>query len=352
MQAVRVRNWNELNDRLFEGTWYAPHGRFRGNFAFRGMSSASWTLQTGLMRLAGQFERLEGSLLRNFAKYGHQKGGSRESFWHWLVVAQHHGLPTRLLDWTYSPHIAAHFATGNVDELHLDGVIWAVSVTGVHERLPRNLKKLLRDERADVFTIDMLESYARSLSQFDERFATSRGASVLFLEPPALDDRIVNQSAFHSIMSPANARLDHWLAQTAPELCRRIVIPASVKLEIRDKLDMMNINERLIYPGLDGLSRWLKRYYSPLNLAEIEYPEGAVKGKGKRLAVIVASRDGVMDIQLFTSRGVPGAQSQICSRDDGAWFDLTHKCPVTVRLGRPGQLNDGVLNYLRRLKMT
>ena len=46
-----------------------------------------------------------------------------------------------------------------------------------------------------------------------------------------------------------------------PALVRRIVIPAEAKWEIRDKLDQANINERVLFPGLDGLSRWLARYY-------------------------------------------------------------------------------------------
>ena len=48
-----------------------------------------------------------------------------------------------------------------------------------------------------------------------------------------------------------------------PEVWRRIVIQASLRWEVRDKLDQANITERVLYPGLDGLCRWLARYYTP-----------------------------------------------------------------------------------------
>jgi hypothetical protein len=56
--------------------------------------------------------------------------------------------------------------------------------------------------------------------------------------------------------------LDNWL-KSHPGIARQIIIPASLKWEIRDKLDQGNVNERVLFPGLDGLSHWLKRHYSP-----------------------------------------------------------------------------------------
>jgi hypothetical protein len=63
-------------------------------------------------------------------------------------------------------------------------------------------------------------------------------------------------------MSDPTARLDDWL-RDHPNMWRKIVIPFELKWEIRDKLDQANITERVLFPGLDGLSRWLKRHYSP-----------------------------------------------------------------------------------------
>ena len=44
----------------------------------------------------------------------------------------------------------------------------------------------------------------------------------------------------------------------------RLIISKKAKLEIRDKLDYINISERMIYPGLDGICRWIARRYAPL----------------------------------------------------------------------------------------
>ena len=98
---------------------------------------------------------------------------------------------------------------------------------------------------------------------FPQRFdKNSKDNFVLFFEPPSIDDRIINQFALHSIASNPKTILNDMLAQK-PELYKRIIIPKKLKWEIRDKLDQANINERVMFPGLDGLCKWLERYYSP-----------------------------------------------------------------------------------------
>jgi hypothetical protein len=259
MTEIRVSSWNELQDELFKDSWNPELGRFRSRYAFRGLADASYRFETTLIRLKGNFVELERHLLRNFKKYAHRTVVSRDSLWHWLSVAQHYGLPTRLLDWTYSPFFAMHFATANLEKFNIDGVIWAVNYVHAHQLLPDKLRNQLDEEGANVFTVEML---AESVQSFRELADLSHDGYVVFFEPPSIDDRIINQFALFSVMSDPRAVLDDWLRQH-PHVWRKIVIPAELKWEIRDKLDQASVTERVLFPGLDGLSRWLKRHYSP-----------------------------------------------------------------------------------------
>ena len=280
MNEFRVSSFNELHDQLHHESWKPALGRFRSNLAYRGMEDASDDLTTTLFRLGGSYLNHEGHLLRNFRKYAHRDAVPGDSTWNWLALAQHHGLPTRLLDWTFSPLVAMHFATQSLEHFHLDGVIWCVDYVKTNALLPKQLRLILKEEQADVFTTEMLGRAADQLWKFGELAETDPFA--VFLEPPSLDDRIVNQFALLSLMSDAETALDEWL-ERRPQLYRRIVIPAGLKWEVRDKLDQANITERVLFPGLDGLGRWLRRYYSPRAIPKpMTGPEAQHENDAKR----------------------------------------------------------------------
>jgi hypothetical protein len=254
------RSWTDILDALYAESWNQSLHRFRSPFAFRGLSCASHKLSSSLVRLAGEADtrRLELALLRNFRKYAATEGQHADSIWDWLALGQHRGLPTRLLDWTYSPLVALHFATDTPDDYDRDSVVWCVNFVEANKRLPQRLRRIMTREGSETLTVDMLSVF-KELRDFD---ALSRTPFLVFLEPPAIDRRILNQFALFSLMSSPTAQIDAWL-EAHPELCRRVVIPAALKWEIRDKLDQANVNERILFPDLDGLSRWLTRYYMP-----------------------------------------------------------------------------------------
>jgi len=257
IEDIRVSSWSELQESLFEDAWDPGIERFRSPYAFRGVSDAGYELRTSLSRLGGPFTEMETHLLRNFRKYADGSVVEADSPWHWLALAQHHGLPTRLLDWTYSPFVALHFATADPRKFGVDGAIWAVHHRQAHRLLPESLREKLREEGSDAFTVEMLLEGASSLEAFG---TLSEEPFLLFFEPPSMSERIVNQYALFSTMSRADADLSAWLKRH-PELWHRIILPAELKWEVRDKLDQANITERVLFPGLDGLSRWLARVY-------------------------------------------------------------------------------------------
>jgi hypothetical protein len=123
MNEVRVSSWGELTERLHADSWKDALGRFRSDYAFRGLSVPVAELETGLRRLRGPYAELEGHLLRNFRKYAARSAVPVDTVWNWLALAQHHGLPTRLLDWTFSPYVALHFVTDDLERFDVDGVV-------------------------------------------------------------------------------------------------------------------------------------------------------------------------------------------------------------------------------------
>jgi hypothetical protein len=258
--SVRVDSWDAAQEALYAGSWSAPLGRFRSTVAFRGVGAIAGSLRHGLHLVGPGALDLEPHLLRSFRKYAHQAlPVGHDSPWHWLALAQHHGLPTRLLDWSYSPLVALHFATDDAAAWDRDGAVWCVDYVAAKRVLPPALARVLQADGADVFTPDLL---ARAVEHLSDLAAIAAEPSLVFLEPPSLDERIVNQYALFSLLSRPDADLEQWF-RGHDGLARVIVIDRRAKAEIRDKLDQANITERVLFPGLDGLCRWLRRYYEP-----------------------------------------------------------------------------------------
>jgi hypothetical protein len=256
-----TKGWLDILEALYAGSWNPRLARFRSRFAYRGVSVRTGALETALARLAGSngdVVPIELGLLRSFRKYALSDAHCADTMWHWLALAQHAGLPTRLLDWTYSPLVALHFATAHLERFDQDGEVWCVDFPRVNKLLPRRLRQLLDAEQSEAFTVDMLQGF-ETLKAFDR---LGRSPFVVFVEPPTVHSRLAAQHALFSLMPNPTARLDRWLLRH-PTVYRRVVVPAEMKWEIRDKLDQANINERVLHGGLDGLSRWLARYYRP-----------------------------------------------------------------------------------------
>ncbi len=235
------------------------HGRHRSDFVYRGVDVSAWRLHTSLQRLGTSYAAVEGPLLRNFVKYSVDRELASQTLLYKLALAQHHGLPTRVLDWTTAPKVALHFAVGDESHYNEDGVIWAVDVTLMRQLLPISLNNVLNNHRAFVFSVDMLPNIA-NLQDLDD--LGEQGDFLLFFEPPSWDGRIVNQAAMLSLMPGAELNLETFL-NAHPAAFKRVIVRKELKWEIRDKLDQDQINERMLFPGEDGTARWLKRYYGP-----------------------------------------------------------------------------------------
>lgn len=250
--------WDIISDQAFDGRIE----RYRSSYLYRGMPNADFHLETSLTRNCKELgESLEKSILRNFTKYASIEDPEIvASVWRQLIIGQHHGLPTRLLDWTYSPLTALHFATSGEPFSQMqenDCVIWMIDIEEMNELLPYNYKARLQKENSYLFTVEMLKEEAGSLEQYDNDM---KADAIVLVEPPSIDQRIINQYSYFSIIPKEIKDIEGFL-ETKTGHTTKYVIDKALKWRIRDMLDQMNVNERIMFPGLDGLSSWIKRHY-------------------------------------------------------------------------------------------
>jgi hypothetical protein len=119
MKELRVSNWTDLVTALYPGD---PDmmGTYRSKFLFRGAGDASFDLKSSLGRLGDHGARIETAILRSFRKYAEPGELTSTTVWEVMAIAQHYGMPTRLLDWSTNPNVAMHFATLELDRYKSD----------------------------------------------------------------------------------------------------------------------------------------------------------------------------------------------------------------------------------------
>ena len=260
MQEVIIHSFEQLQQEVFQGVWDSHVRRYRANRVYRGVADKQWGFLPSLNRICSHDLSLEKHILRSFKKYGFADLQQIPSFWQILAMAQQHGLPTRLLDWTYSPFVAAHFVTEDISMYDKDGAIWCASIKKINDHLPLSLQEMLTHEGGSIFSMEMMDNIGSDLGDLanfcEEPFA-------LFFEPASTVDRIANQYALFSLTSDPYVLLNELPA--VQNAFKKIIIPREVKLEIRDKLDYINISERMIFPGLDGICKWITRRYTDLS---------------------------------------------------------------------------------------
>ena len=262
IKTVHIQSLDGVQKLLFEQKRNADNGRFRSSFFYRGMPDQSFSLLTSLARnCGGKAFILEPHLLSNFVKYASIEDPSiEESVWKAMIVGQHHGLPTRLLDWTHSTLVALHFANTESDLTMLDqrdAVVWRIDARELNEKLPEKYKAALSEKSTFVFSVSNLARVVNSIEAYDNDMG---GKALVTVEPPSIDQRIVNQYSFFTVMPTGIGKFEDYLDENTNNTVKYI-INRSIRWDLRDILDQLNMNERMIYPGLDGITKWLARHY-------------------------------------------------------------------------------------------
>jgi hypothetical protein len=203
----------------------------RGRWVFRGHANASYKLIPSVGRgthTSRNREKYEESLFDIFRR---EASGCLSAVptndWDWLSLAQHHGLPTRLLDWTYNPLTALYFAVESNPDL--DGELFAL-------RAPRKASESVRS--GTPFAIDKPQKFF----------------------PNIVTARIRAQEGLFVVCSSLEIPLDEKLREDWT--IERVRVPADKKKEMRYHLFRIGMHDSAMFPDVDGLAKRIRWQHS------------------------------------------------------------------------------------------
>jgi hypothetical protein len=243
MREVHIPSWAE----------FEAYSAARDGWAFRGQSDATWPLLSSLSRRLIQagvpreaWREREERAVRVFKRKAHVYLPDRTVLHdelRCLAMMQHHGAPTRLLDFTKSPYVAAFFAMEHCAEA---AAVYALNTPRLWASAPRFDKSLSRD------AVD-----PRLAGNFERYFAPNRHPVVWFGEPSEMDRRLVAQSGLLVMPGIVETPLDELLQgyDSGEPLLEKLLLPGRLRAEALHALYRMNITQATLFPDLEGLAR-------------------------------------------------------------------------------------------------
>ena len=220
---IEVQDFAELSHLLVE-----RYLRFRrGEWVFRGHADPEYRLVPTIGRArhtSRSFEKFETSIFSMFKRYAvsHLARLPTNDF-DWLCVAQHHGLPTRLLDWSFNPLAALYFAV--IDQPDRGAALWALRAT----------TRISDEDVATLNPLTIQKSYKFLPGSITPRLHAQEGLFTISSQP---------QEALEDELRP------DWTLE-------KIVLPALCKERVRYLLHRQGISVSSLFPDLDGLCRQL-----------------------------------------------------------------------------------------------
>jgi hypothetical protein len=247
---------------------YDPFG-----WIFRGQRDAEWRLRPWLERRVPieDLPTAELHLYKTFRAKAHlytsllPEPGDVVS---WLAAMQHHGVPTRLLDWTYSPYVALYFA---VQEEHSapgdESAVWAIDVRMLNEKVSAGVTDLF-DLPSDSRLSDptrfrqMAFLYDAETGRLNTTFEDHPKAGfVAPLLPEFESQRLSSQQGLflfnYNSNIPFQDSLSTMLAEGPKQMVRKIVFPSSLRCDLLKRLFNLNIHPVSMFPDLGGLASFI-----------------------------------------------------------------------------------------------
>jgi len=264
-------------------TLLRTHPFDNGQWAFRGHTRADYFLQPSIERIfdAARFplneaEELVGNLFRARAHHYVVNLPPNTDELEWLSLMRHHGAPTRLLDWTVSPYVAAFFATcerapaliqqREPRPTHCASAIWAINAVSLKEAARKIISSGPGDEVSSSAKLG-------SRAHFNRIFLSRHGKLTPLIapvRPVRMNERLTDQRGlflcastlefgFEAILKKMLAD-EYAVGGTKTEWFYKLEIEPSARLDVLTELRRMNITYGSLFPGLDGFARSMQTY--------------------------------------------------------------------------------------------